>query len=334
MEKINSKYSIIINPNQDDLQGANFKFERFFFNEYRHLTQQSTGPLYSYYLVDEHSHSIEARFSCFISDNQVFSPIRAPFGGLEFNPKILTEDLYSFWQWIANDLKKHWPSAIYINTFPFAYHPENQAIQTNLFLQKGFQILQSELNYHLEISNSQLRNLLHLSEKRRLDKCHQAGFKFEEWIHPDLTRVYDFVKKARQRKDYPITLDEKSFIKLFQSFPNDFQVFRVIRGTEIAALTVTVKINQRILYNFYPADNELYLKYSPQVLLIEGLYQYAQQKGFQILDLGIATEASNPNFGLIRFKRNLGAIVSLKLKFVYNLPNYDFENLSQKPAST
>jgi lipid II:glycine glycyltransferase (peptidoglycan interpeptide bridge formation enzyme) len=48
---------------------------------------------------------------------------------------------------------------------------------------------------------------------------------------------------------------------------------------------------------------------------LEGVYNFAQKQGFRILDLGISSENSLPNYGLIRFKENLGSYSALKLSF-------------------
>ena len=112
-----------------------------------------------------------------------------------------------------------------------------------------------------------------------------------------------------------MTIDFDAFVSLFQKFPDEFKVFVVKDVEEIAALSVTIKIKERIMYNFYPADSDKYLKYSPSVMLHEGLYKYAQSNHYEILDLGIATDKGIPNLGLMRFKKNLGAQESLKLTF-------------------
>jgi lipid II:glycine glycyltransferase (peptidoglycan interpeptide bridge formation enzyme) len=75
---------------------------------------------------------------------------------------------------------------------------------------------------------------------------------------------------------------------------------------------VTIRINENILYTFYLADNEKYLKDSPTTFLLSGIYQYCQQQKIKFLDLGIATEKGVLNEGLARFKQSLGAKISKK----------------------
>ena len=103
--------------------------------------------------------------------------------------------------------------------------------------------------------------------------------------------------------------------EMFHHFPNEYQIFTVRDKEIIAALTVAIKINKNILYNFYPADSHQYKNFSPMVMLVKGLYEYCIENGFKLLDLGISTENSKPNYGLINFKKNIGADSSLKLTF-------------------
>jgi lipid II:glycine glycyltransferase (peptidoglycan interpeptide bridge formation enzyme) len=73
-----------------------------------------------------------------------------------------------------------------------------------------------------------------------------------------------------------------------------------------------VRTSDKTLYNFYPADSEAWLAYSPMVLLLEFVASWAKERGFEVFDLGIATDNGVRNEGLIRFKQNIGGIETLK----------------------
>jgi len=79
---------------------------------------------------------------------------------------------------------------------------------------------------------------------------------------------------------------------------------------KLASLTVTAEIDAQTLYNFYPADSSAYLPYSPTVLLLAYIANWAKTRNFTTFDLGIATEKGQRNEGLMRFKKNMGAIES------------------------
>jgi hypothetical protein len=317
--ELSSEYQILINPEREQLRKHRESWLGFFYNTYEHTSQQTDNQRFTFYLLQLKTQALVAKFNGYLFDNQLLSPARAPFGGLEFDPNLNLEALHWFWQQIEQFLQKKMVKSIQIKSYPEAYAPDNSAHLSHLFLQNGFQISQTDLNYHLTISLLGFENYLHPNEIRQLRKCQKANFTFELWQPPDLAYVYQFIAAARTRKSYPMSLDFLAFQDLFSRFPADFQVFTVRNQSEIIALTVTVRVNEHILYNFYPADEAKYLSFSPLVLLHQGLYEYALANRYQLLDLGIATENTQPNFGLIQFKRKLGSKASLKLTFKKDL---------------
>ena len=157
---------------------------------------------------------------------------------------------------------------------------------------------------------------LHHSEKRRLRKCLRAGFIFEENMAIDLLGVYEFIRESRLSRGYTLSLDWDSFQRLFHYFPDACKVFSVKDKEHCVAMTVAIVVNQQTLYNFYPASELAYQHFSPMVLLTQGLYTYCQERAIRLLDLGTAMLGpGKPNYGLMRFKQNLGAETSLKLSF-------------------
>ncbi|MCU0446165.1 MAG: GNAT family N-acetyltransferase [Microscillaceae bacterium] len=310
-----SNFQILVNPIDNELAKYARAFVGFLFNEPEHIGQQADNQWFSFYLLDSKNKKLVARFSVCWQGAQGFSPARAPFGSIELGEDLNLEILHWYWQFIEDFLLKKNIQSLEIKNYPFAYAPSNATHLTNLFLQNGFQIVQTDLNYHIPISLLGFEPYLAPMELRRLRKCQKNGFYFQKWDSPDLAIVYEFILKARTRKNYPMSLNYIDFESLFLRFPADFQVFTLSFQGELAALTVAVSVNQDILYNFYPADEAKFLTFSPLVMLHQGLYDYALANAYKILDLGIATDHSKPNFGLVQFKRKLGSQASLKLSF-------------------
>lgn len=307
-------YQILIHKNlQENLY--QFNFSTFLFNEPSHLVSQNSDNYYTFFLQNTKKNYVEARWTIFIEENQATSPLRASFGSIECNPKIDLEALYFFIKEIEVFLVKKNIESIFIKNYPFCYAPESSQILTHIFHSFDYQILHTELNQHINLNIENFLTNFHTSERRRLKKCQKLGFIFQKNESPNLEDVYNFVKKARVRKGFPISLPFHIFSDLFVNYPDKYSVFEVLFKDKIIALTVTVEINQEILYNFYPADNAEFLAYSPQVLLYYGLMKYAQKEGYKILDLGISTNKSKANFGLLKFKQNLGGEISLKTVF-------------------
>ena len=68
-----------------------------------------------------------------------------------------------------------------------------------------------------------------------------------------------------------------------------------------------------ILYVFYWGEIEGYEKLSPIAFLSQKLIKHAKEKKFKLLDIGTSSVNSNPNIGLLKFKKSIGCISCNKL---------------------
>jgi len=232
-----------------------------------------------------------------LRNNTAYNPPRATFGGWYGNilPANTSE---AFWLWVQKDLNKTGTEGWEIKFPANAYlpmQPQNTDIQ--------------DLTYHIDLALD-FELGLHHSEQRRLKKARKVNLQAFYWEKPDLAVVYQFVATARQRKGFPLTLTFEQFEQMFALFPNHYHVFAVQEAGKLASLTVTAEIDAQTLYNFYPADSSAYLPYSPTVLLLAYIANWAKTRNFTTFDLGIATEKGQRNEGLMRFKKNMGAIES------------------------
>ncbi len=285
-------------------------FERFLFNETHHIKGQAQpGDEILTFLLrkDDYTH---ARLTVFIATDQGMSPRRATFGGVESYPDIPAKALQFFLQEAVNKLRSKGLARLVIRSFPEGLNPALARVLHQAYLQAGFTVTSTELNQHLDVGQQNIN--LHDSTRRRLQKSLREGLVFEEWQSPDWTEVHAFIAAARKRKQRPMTMSLETLQASVTQLPGIFQVFTARISGKLAALTVTVRINDRILYTLYPADNPEFLSLSPLILVNAGIYTYCQNHRFQLLDLGISTENGIRNEGLIRFKKNLGAMESVK----------------------
>jgi hypothetical protein len=248
-------------------------------------------------------------------DNVGISPCLGTFGSIEMNEKLPQYALDYFIQSITTFALTNNLRVVSIKAYPFCYAEQISARITASLSNNGYHISQTELNYHLPVTDKAFVSQIHLSARRRLKKCLQQGFTFSQELQPDLPAIYRMIQATREKGGFPVTLDYPAFEQLFVRLPEVYRIFTVKDKDKIIALTITVKINESILYYFLPADDPEYRSSSPMIMLIAGIYQYCQQHNFQLFDLGIATYKGAPNYGLIRFKQNLGGNSSLKLSF-------------------
>jgi hypothetical protein len=290
-----------------------YDFEPFLFNIPEHLSLQNCNDCYVFW--GEKKNKIHLLFNLFIKDECGLSPYQMAFGGIEGSKNLHYKDILEFIEFFLSFCKQTPLHNLKITFYPFSYHAQINYITSQILLLQGFEISKSELTHFINISSTNFEEILHLSEKRKLKKCIQAGFTFEKLEKFDIDNVYGFIKDCRIRRNHPISMSLETFRKTVVQFKDKYFVFVVKHNEQIIALTVAIVINQDILYNFYPADHAGYLVYSPIVMLMQGLYKFCQENQFRLLDLGISTENSNPNLGLIRFKENLGSQSCLKLSF-------------------
>jgi predicted N-acyltransferase len=83
-------------------------------------------------------------------------------------------------------------------------------------------------------------------------------------------------------------------------------------GTMIAS-AICLLVNPTTLYVFYWGEIAGVESLSPVTLLAQCLFDHCKANAISLLDLGTSTVKGAPNEGLLRYKRHLGARISLKL---------------------
>jgi len=131
--------------------------------------------------------------------------------------------------------------------------------------------------------------------------------------------IYNFLKACKDDKGFEISMTLDQLMKVSSAFPDDFLLTNIILDEKPVAVSISIKVNQFVLYNFYIDHNRFYNFLSPVVILNEGLYQFCQQNGFKMLDLGTSTLHGVINTSLLNFKLRLGAQPTRKVTFVKNL---------------
>jgi hypothetical protein len=291
-------------------------FEGYLFNEPAHARQQVADDATVGYLIDTVRGTLAGRLVLFVRDGEARSPSQATFGGVEYADGVPPAALHALLDGAETFARRRGLSRLRLAQWPAAYAPSTYDSLSEVLRARGYRPAVVELNQHLTIRPGAFESGLHPSARRRLRKAQEAGLRADAWPQPDWAAVHAFVAAARQRKGYPMTLTAAALGTLGRRFPDEFRVVAAWDGPTLAALTVVVRLNARVLYTFYPADAEAYLPYSPTILTTAYLYNYAQRAGYGLIDLGISSVGGVPNAGLIRFKANLGAESSEKVTFV------------------
>ena len=312
------KYQLIISHNFNIIPAEIFNFERYFFNEVEHLKhQKGENDCYAFYWQNINNQTIEGRFSVIIQNEMAFSPLKATFGGIEFYEGILEEDLFEFLSKIIQFLKIQQVESIEINSYPESYLNEYQnKILQSCLSKLNFYVKYTEQNYEIPITDKSFyETVIGSTAKQLLRTYNKKGYVFQQEINPDFEIIHAFIAHSRERKNRPMTMSLEQLTEHFKIFVKYFKLFFVTYLDAMVAVGITIKINDEILYTFYLADDENYLRDSPTTFLLSGIYEYGKQNNYKILDFGIATDKGIINEGLSKFKLSLGAKMSEKNRY-------------------
>lgn len=238
----------------------------------------------------------------FLSPNYgTFSNINLRFSNIN-NAKFVLDKLLSYLRKKYNDT---------IITFPSDIYEPQINIMICHFLFKGMKIAKSELNSHIQLVNIPKFNK---SNRKRLRKLNDDFFNFHQAGPEELDLVYHVLQKNREHRGVSLSMNLDKMRNLLHAYDNDFKIWLVSDRTNISvASAITIDLTQSTRYVFYWGELPSYRRYSPVVLLADGLINETIACGKTILDLGTSSLDGDIDPGLIKFKSSLGAENTLKL---------------------
>jgi len=280
--------------------------------------QPVASPVLSFYLEDEAAGLSVAQLFVVLdypAVGEASSPGQAPFGAVQLAPGVPLAAIHYLLDQAERTLRQRGQQRLHLRGYPVCYDPAGAALLAEALRQRHYAVALAEENYYLDPARDYEAHL-HPSERRRLRRCRQQGLVPEQEPPLLLPWAYDFIAQCRQERGQALSLPLARVQELFRAFPRQHMLFSVRKpGGEWAALTIAIQVSERVLYNFYPAsplaDNHL----SPAVLLNESLHAYARASGLAVVDLGTSMLPTGPNESLLRFKRHLGGVASLKLSW-------------------
>lgn len=286
---------------------------RYFFHSPAFLKNQGL-----YHTAESRRGDFSVKIFWFKQQREGFSPLRAPFGGLDYTGTWSLDAASDLIVRLMAELKEEKIQTFVMTQSPDAYQPEENLSFARLLLETGFELQHQDINFHLLVNQS-FRKHLHRSERWKLNKLIRHGFVFQKEEAISWEMVYPFFLESRIRKGYELSMSRESLERVFAMFPEQYSLFSVLKDGEPAAMAITVEVNSDILYVFYTADDLKFRKFSPVVLLHAGIYDYAAARKIRLLDLGTCSLRGMVNSGVATFKRSLGGIASLKNTWIWRL---------------
>lgn len=248
------------------------------------------------------------------------SPIRGTFGGISLNKELSFQNIYDIISQLLDYIKEKNITSVEIVSEPISHDLHKSSILLNIFLVKGFYIINHEINHSISIDQEELVDKMMRNNKKRYNKCLKEDFKFEEYFSKsEIQNIYELIKENRESNGHKISMSFDQIIEMYDIFPKNLYFFAVKQMNNYVAASICLKISDDVLYVFYWADKSGYESFSPVVFLASGIYDFAKKSNFKILDIGTSSLNGIPNFGLITFKENLGFKISSKLTLKLNI---------------
>jgi len=307
----------------NELKGAEFYFfdpklepdqviTNYFFNQPQHLFLQAKENWKIFGLKVNGKAVLQMAF--YIKGGKAHSPFKAPFGSIQSVGRFTQKDLMFFLKCIEAFLKENEVShEILIKNFPEAYHTSNTKLLYASLLRLGFEA-RTEISSIIKVDNKTFEGKIKISEKQKLLKC-KSKFGFYQVSILKLPEIYLFIEACRRQKNQSLSMTQTELQETVEKFKNDFLLFEVKENVTRAAAAIVIRINKRILYTFYYAHESQFNKISPTVFLLSGIYSFAQENRYQIIDLGTSMNGNEINKPLLHFKESVGGQPSPKYIF-------------------
>ena len=264
----------------------------------------------------EHNDLVHAVIHFNKTEEGFVSMDNSPFGGFAAAPDIPES---AIWRLVKRVLEKFNTGFIEVY-LPFEGYPgSDRNAFARALSEAGFVIRHKDLHQYLPLRDeADMLRHVHVSQRRKLKKCLEAGFDFTEEPHAGLLEIHQFISSCRSRKGLKINISGNDLLAAAQQLPGVYRAFSV-RGQEgtIIAACITSHVSEEVLYYYLPGSAATHQGFSPMVMLLMELSKWAYARGYKILDLGKSSLHGELQEGLAVFKRRMGAADGERLCLVY-----------------
>lgn len=196
---------------------------------------------------------------------------------------------------------------------PDCYPDPTAAVVENALFQNGWRLDHVDLDQYLPVMppGAYVASLGETRQKE-LRRLLRSGAEFRSRDLAEGRAVYDVIARNRAERGYPMTMAWTDLQALAEAFPDRIGFHAVERDGEALAGAVVIRVAAHYAYVFYWGEDPAFRRESPVIMLAEGLMRLCNASGVAVLDIGISTEASSPNPGLMAFKTSLGCATASK----------------------
>jgi hypothetical protein len=252
-------------------------------------------------------------------DTEFRSPLRGTFGGLSCSDKISLEHREAFLQAVETHLRGEGATELFIKEPPARHDLTSFSLNHSLYLRRGYEVAGHELNSSLSVCADPFVEGLDPGNRKRLRKASEAGYHARTLSPEEHEAAYQLIAANRERRGFPFSMSWAQVMEMRSTFPDRFVVFGVEQSGALAAAGICLRTTPVILYVYAWGEAADAVAFSPVTLLAACIYDYCRAQGVTLMDLGTSTVEGQPNYGLLRYKRHLGARESLQLRYMKQL---------------
>lgn len=253
-----------------------------------------------------------------VKDNALLSPFSAPFGGFHCKREnIYVDKVDAFISSLKMYLYDNANEQFQITLPPNIYMPSFNAKCISSLFRCGFTYQIPEITSWVDLHEFDGR----FKQKNSREYYRQAarnGLVFELVTTPEDKEIaYEIIKENRARFGRPIYMTLDDIGQVGKLWPLDF--FKVMSDDGVMlASAIFYRAHSEIVYAVFWGDTEEGRSLRAMDFMLFNLWVHYKEQGYKYIDLGISTEQSIPNVGLLRFKETHEAISSLKYSFSLN----------------
>jgi hypothetical protein len=296
-----------------DLGSIGNRATTFLFNHPNHLHLQSVTGWHAFEYREVKTDKVCARISFHLKADEAWSPLRAPFGGIELYRKLNEDDLDHFMIQVEKQLGKLGAKRIVIRNAPDLYNEEQSKLLKHVLLKWGFEASE-EVSSIILLDGKSFSQKIKISERQKLKKAANV-FQFSKLSKSALNKLYKFIASCREERQQSLSMSLVDLKKLVATFPNRLLFFKAGTETEIASAAIAIRVSKDVLYTFYYAHSKDHNRISPVVFLISGIYDFAIQHKYKMIDLGTSMIDDEVNKPLLHFKKSIGGVTNKKITF-------------------
>jgi hypothetical protein len=288
-------------------------FELSLFNRPENILLQRLDGWSTYYVLNKSKNTIEAVIHFYIADAIAKSPLKNPFGSLEFSESLTSEIIIEFWNFIETSLRLKGVKQIVIQNAPKIYGDVD--VLHKVYLNSNFKVTAELMSSVIEIVDENTRNIFHRVERRCLKKCKDAGLIFKDVGIHELDTIYNFIHGCRDKKKFKLSMTLQDLKNVVEKFKDRYLLFAVYSDDQLVAASISIRVRENILYDFYHDHRKDFDHLSPVVMLVEGISKFCYKNKIFLLDLGTSAVNGQQIQTLLDFKIHLGATLSPKFTF-------------------